>query len=157
MLKPFKSRQKKINEKQMEYIQLLGHRINFATNAEAIVAFKVICEGFGSPFHKKLIQVIEETQDLKAAWIAAHVEVATLNATMETEDYEYLQSQDFASLPTGVSSVSSERIYFSWTSRSAKDYILQLDLCDCESSLTVSYDPQSSMTELFEGLVSTIN
>jgi hypothetical protein len=140
----------------MKYVKLIERQVSFATNAKAIAAFKMICEGFGSPFHLKLIQVIEETQDLKAAWIAAHVHVATLNATMETKGDEYLQSQDFASLPDGVSHISSSRIYFSWTSRSAKDYRVKLDLFAWESSLTVSYDPQSSMIELFERIV-TIN
>jgi hypothetical protein len=135
---------------KMKYVKL----IDFATNAEAIVAFKVICEGFGSPFHLKLIEVLEETQNPKAAWIAAHLHVATLNATMETEGNDYLQSQDFASVPDGVSSVSNNLIHFDWISRSGKDYRVKLDLSGWESSLTISYDPQSSMKELFESLVS---
>ena len=139
------------------YNKPIKRQLNFATNAEAIDAFKMICEGFGSPFHLKLIEILESTQDLKAAWIAAHVHVATFNATMETEDNDYLQSQDFACLPTGVSCVSSNRIYFDWTSRSEKDYSVKLDLSGWESSLTISYDPQSSMKELFEGLVGTID
>ena len=141
----------------MKYIKLTKRQLNFATNAEAIAAFKLICEGFGSPFHLKLIEILESNKDLKAAWIAAHVHVATFNATMETEDNNYLQSQDFACLPTGVSCVSSNRIYFDWTSRSEKDYRVKLDLSGWESSLVINYDPNSSMAELFEGLVGTID
>jgi len=138
----------------MTYVKLVERRVNLATNAEAIAAFKVICEGFGSPFHLKLIQILEETQNPKAAWIAAHVHVATLNATMETE-YDYLESQDLASSPDGVSAVGQNFIWFDWTSRSGKDYRVKLDLSGWESSLVINYDPQSSMKELFEGLVST--
>jgi len=139
----------------MKYIKLTK-RQNFATIAEAIFAFKVICEGFGSPFHLKLIEVLEETQNPKTAWIAAHVHVATLNATMETE-YDYLESQDLASSPDGVSAVGQNFIWFDWISRSDKHYRFKLDLYDWESSLTIRYDPNSSMAELFEGLVSTID
>ena len=141
----------------MKYIKPIKRQLNFATNAEAIDAFKMICEGFGSPFHLKLIAVLEETQNPKEAWIAAHVHVATFNATMETEGNDYLQSQDFASSPDGVSSVGNNFLWFDWTSRSGKDYRVKLDLSGWESSLVINYDPQSSMKELFEGLAGTID
>ena len=141
----------------MKYVKLIERRVNFATNAKAIESFNLICEGFGSPFHLKLIQILEETQNPKTAWIAAHVHVATLNATMETEGNDYLQSQDFASLPDGVSSVGNNFLWFDWTSRSDKHYRVKLELHEWESSLVVNYDPQSSMKELFEGLAGTID
>jgi len=140
----------------MKYIKPIKRQLNFATNAEAIDAFKMICEGFGSPFHLKLIAVLEETQNPKEAWIAAHVHVATLNATMETE-YDNLESQDLASSPDGVSSVGNNFLWFDWTSRSDKHYRVKLELHEWESSLVVNYDPQSSMKELFEGLAGTID